>query len=148
MWGCSASRNPGFHQENLAIPVDNIGAWSDSTIVLCWLRSNPNKYKTFVANRISMATSVLPPSAWKHVPTADNPADCGSRGMLARELKEHVLWWKGPPWLWQDPIVFPKQPQAADLAVLQGEEARPSACLVISATQTVWFEHKYSSYRT
>ena len=75
-------------------------------------------------------------------------ADCGSKGLSARELKEHELWWKGPPWLWQDPIAVPRHPQTSDLVRLQDEDARPSVCLVVSATQTVWFEHRYSSYRT
>ena len=71
------------------------------------------------------------------MPTLDNPADCASRGLSARELKEHELWWNGPPWLLQNPIIVPKQPQASELAVLQEEEARPSACLVVSSTTSV-----------
>ena len=70
----------------LDVDVKDVTCWSDSTIVLCWLRSHPSRFKTFVANRISSATRVLPPSAWFHVPTEDNPADCASRGMSALEL--------------------------------------------------------------
>ena len=94
-------------------------------------------YQTYVANRISKVTSLLPPSAWKHVPTLDNPADCASRGLTARELKEHELWWNGPPWLLQEPITVPRQPQTAELATIQGEEAKPSACNVTTVQATV-----------
>ena len=132
----------------LEIPVVNIHAWCDSTIVLCWLNHCPKRYKTFVANRITSATSLLPPSAWTHVPTLDNPADCASRGLSAREVKEHELWWNGPPWLLEEPIAIPKQPQASELAVLQSEELRPSACLVIASAPSEWLEHRFNSYRT
>ena len=71
----------------LEVPLSDVYAWSDSTIVLCWLRSHPSKFKPFVANRVSSTTRVLPPSAWHHVPTKENPADCASRGMSAWELR-------------------------------------------------------------
>ena len=83
----------------LNIPADQVTAWCDSTIVLCWLRNSPARYRTFIANRITTATTHFPPSIWFHVPTDDNPADCASRGLSARELRDHPLWWKGPPWL-------------------------------------------------
>ena len=132
-------------RETLEIPKEDVSAWCDSTIVLAWLNRCPREYQTYVANRISKAISLLPPSAWRHVPTLDNPADCASRGLTARELKEHKLWWNGPPWL---PIPVPRQPQAAELATAQGEEAKPSACNVTTAIPAEWLEHKYSSYRT
>ena len=80
--------------------------------------------------------------------TADNPADCGSRGLSAGELREHELWWKGPPWLRKDPIAVPKQPHRAEFDALKGEGAKLSACLVVSTTPAIWFENKFSSYRT
>ena len=70
-------------REALDIPLEDTHAWCDSTIVLAWLKNSPSKYKTFVANRVATVASLLPTSAWKHVPTLDNPADCASRGMSA-----------------------------------------------------------------
>ena len=86
-------------REVLGIPKHNVHAWCDSTIALAWLNRCPKDYQTYVANRISRATSLFPPSIWKLVPTQDNPADCASRGLTAKELKSHQLWWTGPPWL-------------------------------------------------
>ena len=120
--------------------------WSDSTIVLCQQNHSPARYKTFVANRIAAATSVLSPSQWKHVPTAENPADCASRGVSAEELKKHSLWWSGPPWLKMDPVAVPRQPQKHELDDFKDHGAKPAACLVVSATPAIWFENRYNSY--
>ena len=105
----------------LNIPADQVTAWCDSTIVLCWLRNSPARYRTFIANRITTATTHFPPSIWFHVPTDDNPADCASRGLSARELRDHPLWWKGTPWLREALIAVPRQPQMAVLDALQNQ---------------------------
>ena len=81
----------------LGISEKDRHGWCDSTIALAWLRGKPNKYKTFVANRVAAAAGNLSQKAWLHVPTADNPADSASRGISAQELKDHQLWWEGPP---------------------------------------------------
>ena len=116
--------------------------------MLAWLDGAPKRYKTYIGNRIATVTNLIPSSAWRHVPTLDNLADCASKGLSPSELREHELWWNGPPWLLHDPITISKQPQAAELAALQEEEVRPSACHVTIATPAEWFEHKFSSYRT
>ena len=48
-------------QKTLDLAVEQVHAWCDSTIVLCWLNSLPTKYKTYVANRITLATEHFPP---------------------------------------------------------------------------------------
>ena len=55
--------------------------------------------------------NILPPTAWRHVPTATNPADCASRDMLPEELLKHDLWWQGPPWLLYEPSSLPVIPK-------------------------------------
>ncbi|XP_032690349.1 uncharacterized protein LOC116853391 [Odontomachus brunneus] len=73
--------------------------WSDSTIVLAWLRQHPSRWRTYVANRVAEVQGRLPGVEWRHIATADNPADCASRGLLGGELLSHPLWWQGPSWL-------------------------------------------------
>ncbi|XP_076659887.1 uncharacterized protein LOC143363169 [Halictus rubicundus] len=85
--------------------------WTDSTVVLAWLQSHPSKWKTFVANRVADVQTRLPHAIWRHVPTADNPADCASRGLLSDELLRYHLWWKGPAWLPYDLSEWPTQPR-------------------------------------
>ena len=97
----------------LNIPVDDVHAWTDSTIVINWLDGNPRRFRTYVGNRISFILDRLPPSRWNHVPGEQNPADCASRGVFPQELIEHELWWRGPAWLklpssqWPGPTELP-----------------------------------------
>ena len=130
----------------LNIPVSNIHAWCDSTVALAWLRGSPSNYKVFVANRVASAARNLSPSAWQHVPTDQNPADCASRGLSAQELKNHNLWWEGPPWLHQEPIAIPPQPQASEVAKHQGLEAKPTAVYALTVSPVSWWEHNFKSY--
>nr|CAI5857351.1 unnamed protein product [Callosobruchus analis] len=74
-------------------------AWSDSRVTLCWLSASPHRWKTFVANRVAQVQSIVPSECWHYVPSAENPANCASRGLLPSQLLAHPLWWTGPPWL-------------------------------------------------
>ena len=64
----------------LQIPIEDVHAWTDRTIVVSWLDGNPRRFKTYVGNRISFILDRIPPSHWNHVPGEENPADCASRG--------------------------------------------------------------------
>ncbi|XP_049869877.1 uncharacterized protein LOC126369487 [Pectinophora gossypiella] len=89
------------------ISPDQLFAWSDSTIVLSWLRAAPHEWKTFVSNRITEILQAVPTVHWRHVPSADNPADAASRGMLPASFLEHDLWFHGPQWLHEEESVWP-----------------------------------------
>ena len=91
----------------LDIPLSCVHAWTDSTIVLNWLDGSPKRFKTYVGNRISTIVNVIPPDRWRHVCSADNPADCASRGLYPSELLNHSLWWNGPDWLIGPPSIWP-----------------------------------------
>lgn len=81
--------------------------WSDSTIVLAWINGNPDRWKTFVSNRIHAIVKSTKPTQWNHVVSKDNPADCSSRGITAQQLETHQLWWHGPEWLSKDRPAWP-----------------------------------------
>ena len=127
----------------LDIPLQDVYAWCDSTIVLAWLDGNPKHYKTFVGNRIATILEALPPAAWHYVPTADNPADCASRGMLPRELLQHALWWEGPSWLTCEPLQMPTQPLLASVST---PEAKAVTCNIAIPVSPDWIEERYESY--
>jgi len=87
--------------------VDQTFAWTDSTIVLSWIQTPPYRLKTYIANRISHIQQLVPSHIWAHVNSSSNPADCASRGIMPLELKEHPLWWHGPPWLSKSTSLWP-----------------------------------------
>ncbi|KAL0822414.1 hypothetical protein ABMA28_004489 [Loxostege sticticalis] len=90
-----------FYMDDL---MKNIHAWTDSSVVLAWLSDHPNKWKTFIANRVSEILTILERKQWSHVSTKNNPADCASRGMKPSELIDFELWRKGPSWL-EDKVI-------------------------------------------
>ncbi|XP_044312491.1 uncharacterized protein LOC123037081 [Drosophila rhopaloa] len=69
--------------------------WTDATIVLHWINGDPNRWKTFVANRVAYIHAHSNPHQWRHVSTNDNPADLATRGRSPKELSTSSLWWKG-----------------------------------------------------
>ncbi|XP_033150744.1 uncharacterized protein LOC108603731 isoform X1 [Drosophila busckii] len=81
--------------------------WSDSTIVLSWIRQPPSEFNIFVSNRIAQIQDRTKDMKWHHVPTDVNPADILSRGCTPLELLESKLWREGPPFLKLDPFSWP-----------------------------------------
>ncbi|UYV64960.1 hypothetical protein LAZ67_3002566 [Cordylochernes scorpioides] len=73
--------------------------WTDSKITLCWIQSNPTKWKVYISNRVEKIQKTSRVDQWHHVPGVENPADCASRGIMPSKLVDHYLWWNGPSWL-------------------------------------------------
>lgn len=85
--------------ESLNIVPDRTVHWCDSSVVLGWLKGDASRLKTFVANRVSEIQDTTQASAWRYVPTSENPADLISRGVDASQLQNSSLWWNGPEFL-------------------------------------------------
>ncbi len=85
----------------LGYPLEKAVAYSDSTIVLAWMKGTSEKYKTFVQNRIQFITSSLASEQWRYVGTKENPADLMTRGLSPQALANKALWINGPCWLTQ-----------------------------------------------
>lgn len=90
--------------------ISSIVYWTDSTIVLAWLKNNSTRLEVYVANRVAQIQRISNVNNWKYVPTKENPADCASRGLLPEQLVRHTLWWKGPPWLQNTSDTWPTFP--------------------------------------
>ncbi len=89
-----------YVSNTLHISISQVQPWTDSSIVLSWLRKPPHSIsEVFVRNRISAIQDSLPESLWRHVPSKSNPADIASRGCSVPELLTSTLWWSGPSWL-------------------------------------------------
>ncbi|KAL0852869.1 hypothetical protein ABMA27_012663 [Loxostege sticticalis] len=90
------------------IDRSRLHAWTDSTIVLAWLNGHPNRWKVFVANRVSEILSSLDTHHWSHVSSKDNPADVASRGLFPADLIKDSMWFQGPEFLHKKQIEYLK----------------------------------------
>ena len=131
----------------LDVPKENWHGWIDSTAALGWLRNCPSRYKTYVGNRIACAADHVDPNIWDHVTTTLNPADCATRGLSAEDLRNHHLWWHGPPWLMTNPIPASSQPRAEELVgELVGEEKEVTVHRATASPVGGW-ESRFNSYK-
>ncbi|XP_054722042.1 uncharacterized protein LOC129231704 [Uloborus diversus] len=88
--------------KSLQVSFSEVHLWSDSTIVLAWLKSDPHVLKTFVANRIALLQELTNGFQWHHIRSEDNPSDMVSRGLDPSKLLDNKLWWHGPDLLNQE----------------------------------------------
>lgn len=118
----------------LDIPDVEYHLYTDSTIALPWIRQAPSEWKQYVANRVAFIQQHTTPSAWRHIRTAENPADIASRGTTPAILKDHRLWWDGPQCIRYPP----KDEETPELTEEEAEcsavEARPVPIRVNLAT--------------
>ncbi|KAG1936575.1 hypothetical protein F2P79_018552 [Pimephales promelas] len=83
----------------LNMELHQVHMWTDSMIVLQWIRSPAHKWKQFVANRVSEIQLLTNPEMWSHCRSKFNPADLPTRGLTVANLKESEIWWNGPSFL-------------------------------------------------
>ncbi|XP_033348712.1 uncharacterized protein LOC117232989 [Bombus vosnesenskii] len=129
-------------QQALTTKISRIVYWTDSTIVLHWIRSSPHTLKTFVANRVAEIQTKTNISDWRHVPTDDNPADLISRGQTPKEFLCPSIWKNGPRWLLQSESYWPVW---SPTPVVDLPEQKKTICLRTSVNDNTLL-HRYSSW--
>ncbi len=128
---------------DLRLSMQDVYAWTDSSIVLAWLRKSSANLKVFVANRVRATQEVIPGKSWRHVRSAESPADLASRGMSPPELLLSTLWWEGPPWLKSSPSEWP--PPLTSPTPIEVPELKHVA--YVTSPEVTWeLWKKYSSF--
>ena len=89
--------------ESLDVGLQDVFAWSDSMIVLCWLHMPPGRLNTYV--RVTRSPESLARTGGMF-PQRRIQA---SRGVSPRELSKSKLWWGGPEWLLKGPEDWPNR---------------------------------------
>lgn len=116
-------------QEESLILFEDVKFFTDSAIVLAWIKSPSRGFKPFVSARVGEIQSNTNPGQWKHIPSEHNVADDVSRGIYAEEINGR--WIKGPEFLYlpedQWPITESKLPQEEDSERRQVIAALPQA---------------------
>ena len=80
--------------EESRMQFERIIFFSDSHIVLSWIRNQAREFKLFVSARIAEIQSKSEPNQWRHVSGELNVADDVSRGIPAQQL---ISRWKHAP---------------------------------------------------
>ncbi|CAH8508880.1 unnamed protein product [Schistosoma rodhaini] len=89
----------GFQlQSELDIKFSEVKFWTDSMIVLHYIRNEKSQFKTFIANRISTIHSLTKVDQWRFVPSKENIADFASRGVKFN-IDGVKVWEEGPSFL-------------------------------------------------
>ena len=125
--------------------------WTDSAIVLQYITNKTRRFQTFIANRVSAIHEGSEPCQWRHVPSEMNPADDATRGLKACDMVGRVRWSRGPDFLWQDPLTWPKNPEGVPDLLASDKEVKPDAvsCATLSVNSPCSFDLlllKYSSW--
>ena len=132
-----AAKSTSYVLSSLQVSDLEVHMWTDSTIVLHWIKGSSRQYKTFVGNRVQLLQELTQPSSWKWCPGNENPADIPSRGFPISELVNSSIWWNGPSWLKGPQAEYPKQCSEPIDTNAMMKELKPNysnKCLVISST--------------
>lgn len=81
--------------------------WTDSQTVLKYIANDQTRFKTYVANRVSLIRDNTELCQWRYVSSKDNPADDSSRGLSARKFMERRRWIHAPEFLWKPEESWP-----------------------------------------
>ncbi|XP_014209356.1 uncharacterized protein LOC106640009 [Copidosoma floridanum] len=88
---------------SLSSKPESVFLWTDSQIIIEWLKKHPSHWPTFVANSTSMIIATLPDATWSHVRSESRP----NRGLTPVLLSTHRLWWQGPTWITKSQANWP-----------------------------------------
>lgn len=80
----------------MEVNFESVVLWSDSQIVLCWIKKPPDTLKIYVGNRVKEIQMLTDEFEWRYIPTNSNPADLISRGVQPNHLRGQEIWWTGP----------------------------------------------------
>ncbi|KAH9578515.1 hypothetical protein MS3_00000170 [Schistosoma haematobium] len=85
-------------QSELDIKFAEFNFWTDSMIVLHYIRNEKSQFKTFIANRISTIHSLTKVDQSRFVPSKENISDFASRGVKF-DIDDVKVWEEGPHFL-------------------------------------------------
>ena len=114
------------------VKLDGVRFWLDSKTALSWIQ-NKGEWKQFVRHRVNEILKLTDKEDWAYCSTEENPADLGSRGVLASQLKENQLWWRGPSWLIERPEDWPVLTESLRTPESLIEEKKSAAVMMTKA---------------
>lgn len=138
-----------FISDQLDIPLSTIRFFTDSQVVLGYIKNRTRRFYTYVSNRVARIQEFSTPEQWKYVPSEANPADAATRS-TSHDIVDVLRQWQNGPNLTQSGA----NNGVLDFPLVEPEndcEIRPEICTKktdVVAIQTIEdrFE-KFSSWR-
>ncbi|XP_058790931.1 uncharacterized protein LOC131664082 [Phymastichus coffea] len=111
--------------QELKLKVDDRIFWSDSTMILHWIKTGPRTKQVFVANRLGEINVNTRATEWRWVPAELNPADEGTR-QSNKPMSSNDQWLIGPSFLRHQPDLWPRSKVLSEIEKKEAEnlEAR------------------------
>ncbi|GFX00314.1 integrase catalytic domain-containing protein [Trichonephila clavipes] len=105
--------------------------WTDSKIVLFWIKGSSKRWKQFVANRVQEISKLTDPDSWFHCSGQDNPSDT----LISNK------WWTGPAFLRTDELPktvseCPELNEVDYLPELKSKDSKEHTVLTLNFNQT------------
>ena len=75
--------------------------WTDSQVVLSYIKSQTRCFKTFAVNQIQTIKDHSDVAQWLYVPSKSNPIDYEFRSLDGTCLAKVKMWYEGPKFLWE-----------------------------------------------
>ena len=82
----------------LSMDVNPSGFFSDSQIMLAYIKNKSRRFHIYVANRVATIRDLPTPEQWHHIPSKENPADLISKGVRLNSI-DAQFWQDGPYFL-------------------------------------------------
>ncbi|XP_053405091.1 uncharacterized protein LOC128558874 [Mercenaria mercenaria] len=86
--------------DNIDTNLKTVQYYTDTKVVLGYIHNSKRRFYNYVSNRVDKIRKYSEPGQWKYVPSAENPADNGSRSVKADELQSSQ-WCVGPRFITQ-----------------------------------------------
>ena len=94
----------GIIKKELAIDHVSEYFWTDSQVVIGYIRNTQRRFKTFIANRVQQIREYSDVTQWNYVSSKINPADYASSSLSRSNSKHH-----GPQFFWKSEFQWSKQ---------------------------------------
>ncbi|KAL0148100.1 hypothetical protein M9458_056570 [Cirrhinus mrigala] len=98
-----SARMSAMLKTELEMKIDQEFIWTDSQVVLAYVKNEASRFYVFVANRVQLIKTITDVSQCYYVNTSKNPADHASRGLYASDILS-TFWLSGPEFLWEPEV--------------------------------------------
>ena len=81
------------------IIISCLNVWTDSKVLLAWIKALEKEFQTFVENRVAEIRKNVSPENWSYCSTKVNASDLITRLDENIDLSKNSLWWIDPCFL-------------------------------------------------